>query len=532
MIKQIELIETRSKTRKRIWPNHQLDEDTKFYENEEYLVEVTYSRATNNTALCIDDSELLALRSNQNNVDLWQWKVGFIAGSIDFELFENTKTIFCKKLILSPSKSKLTYTEFEVMLSQILQESTELFSLGESRISISEGVDYSTPLTKLEYLRVNFNSILLCVNEIIDNPISYLRSNIEYQELSKFTGAVDPTRITEAHSIYGTVKVNQKLLPAKLPVKICNSELDIYEHRCIKHCLSVWASWLLFTAKQIKKRTKKKRGEETLLKWAKRAFKLSSSFEQLVQNDFFRDINTFDSLLIEPTHIFSSTPQYRKFFEIQKKVNLGIGNSLGDYLQMPLARTYKLYEIWCYYRVISAMKFLGYGVRKFSIKENTSPLNKGSIILSATFDDFSLHFQRNYDEYWKSDDGIGSYSRTMIPDISLQVPSSDDSIIIFDAKYRVETSLNEAISSSHMYRDAIVCEDNDEITRKVVGAYLLSPSIPSDSAGNWMDESSPKVFFHPAYVKKFQFGIMSLNPSSSIEKVAEVLKRILSSLPS
>ena len=58
----------------------------------------------------------------------------------------------------------------------------------------------------------------------------------------------------------------------------------------------------------------------------------------------------------------------------------------------------------------------------------------------------------------------------MIPDISISFKTDNRNkpyTIVLDAKYRVELALNEAISSAHMYRDAIVVENGDTIDKQV-----------------------------------------------------------------
>ena len=35
-------------------------------------------------------------------------------------------------------------------------------------------------------------------------------------------------------------------------------------------------------------------------------------------------------------------------------MNLGIAAVFGDFLQMPLARTFELYELWCFLRLVRA----------------------------------------------------------------------------------------------------------------------------------------------------------------------------------
>ena len=528
---KIRIFSTRTKTnaKKKIWPIEGRIEDNFFYENEEYIFELETEFNNQNFVLLIDDVELLELRASKTGNTRWLWTSDFIAGAIDFEVYSGLTRLFSKKIILSPSKHKLTYSDFELMLTQILSESSALFALGQTKVSVSSGSNYASPITKLEFLRSNFTHLLKTINLIIENPASSLKSGLEFVKPEDYRGSLDPSRIATAFGIYGALEHKGNFLPKRLPIDRKSDQFDTYEHRCIKHSLTVWITWLRQIGKSIKSSTNL--NQKVAEKWAKRAFQLSFRLEEIQLNNFFLNIGEMQEVGVSPTHIFTSLPQYRSFFELQRKLNLGIGKSLGDFLDMPISKTYQLYEIWCFFRIISALKLGGFSIEKVNVKKNGSKLIAASNIFEVQFQGFTLGFQKRYDEYWQSEDGVGTFSRTMIPDISIGFKKSKKDIsvaIVLDAKYRVDASLNDAISTAHVYRDAIVSENDGNLERQVVGSYLLTPALPKNFGDEWDLEAIPRRFFHPSFVEKFRFGALSLHPKMNLEQVAQTLRNIVS----
>jgi hypothetical protein len=142
---------------------------------------------------------------------------------------------------------------------------------------------------------------------------------------------------------------------------------------------------------------------------------------------------------------------------------------------------------------------------------------------------FILGFKRQFREFWLEAEGIGSFSRTMEPDIYLSIPSSTNQsryIIVLDAKYRINTNLNSAIASIHMYRDAIVKESNSGIDRQVIGAYLLSPHVSAGSK-DWKASPAPARFFHPEYRDSFKFGALTLTPGMPLSYIERALGQVI-----
>jgi hypothetical protein len=52
--------------------------------------------------------------------------------------------------------------------------------------------------------------------------------------------------------------------------------------------------------------------------------------------------------------LFRNDPAYRRFYHIWQDMNLGIAAVFGDFLSLPLARTFELYELWCFLRLVRA----------------------------------------------------------------------------------------------------------------------------------------------------------------------------------
>ena len=111
-------------------------------------------------------------------------------------------------------------------------------------------------------------------------------------------------------------------------------------------------------------------------------------------------------------------------------------------------------------------------------------------------------FQKQYMEFWKESRFLGSYSRPVKPDLSLEVGTAPETrVIVLDAKYRIDAQLNDAIASIHMYRDAMVQGSAGGIEERrniVSGAYLLTPYLPAPADGrDWKETSMPGRLFHP-----------------------------------
>jgi hypothetical protein len=216
-------------------------------------------------------------------------------------------------------------------------------------------------------------------------------------------------------------------------------------------------------------------------------------------------------------------------------MNLGLAALFGDFLQMPLAKTYELYELWCFLRLLRAA-IEEYGPAGADMRNLFSADAAGGVTIAGG----SIHipigsgkilcFQRQYREYWIEPGGKGSFSRTMVPDIVFAgtgLGGPESRLIVLDAKYRIEDGLNDALNSIHTYRDALVQEaEGGRTTGVVTAAYLLTPHVPV-VASDFRTTPVPGRLFHPQYREKFRFGAVTLRPGMTMSDLRSSLRNIV-----
>ena len=204
---------------------------------------------------------------------------------------------------------------------------------------------------------------------------------------------------------------------------------------------------------------------------------------------------------------------------------------------MPLARTFELYELWCFLRLVRAGAE-EYGPEGLDIRDLFIGDALGGVTLAAgavtvpVGAGWSLCFQKQYREFWIEPDRRGSFSRTMTPDVAIAhdaVPVGETGrLIILDAKYRIDGGLNAALNSIHTYRDALVREaDSGTVEGIVTAAYLLTPHVP-ELRPNYRGTPLPGRLFHPEYRSDFRFGAVTLRPGMALAEIAAALRSIVS----
>ncbi len=242
------------------------------------------------------------------------------------------------------------------------------------------------------------------------------------------------------------------------------------------------------------------------------------------------------SAQLRMSSLFRNAPVYQRFYRLWQDMNLGLAALFGDFLQMPLARTYELYELWCFLRLLRAA-VEEYGATDVDLSNLFLSETSGSVTIAAGAitvpigGDRILCFQRQYREYWVGDDREGSFSRTMVPDVVLAgmgLGGVERRVIVLDAKYRINDGLNDALSSIHTYRDALVQEAASGRTEGLVtAAYLLTPHVPTGLQTDFKATPVPGRLFHPEYRKRFRFGAISLRPGMTGEDLRLCLRTII-----
>ena len=517
--------------RYRLWPNLDHIPEGVVTETQNYIFELFEVDDSDTVQLSIDGQLLEALRASEERSARWRWSPGFFAGIVSLSIIREIQSVQFD-VVVDPAVHKLTRHHFNLMIEQILEDTFQLFSLSSFKIGVSSGDGtQAPPIARIELLSSLVSELTTCIQKITENPVKQLNSELEVRpiELARQTSSQNIAHAYRQGRYLKSDYLKEKLpprlkgfIPRKVSFPKKTIDLDIIEHQAIKNSIGSWSSWLNNAANIL--RLDLQNNQKDSAHWATRCESLSRQLRSLVQQNFFQNISD-KSQLVTATSIFSNIPEYHKFLQIHHKISLGIASITGDFLDVPIARTYDLYELWCFFRVTRVIADLT-GAKNLDLSKLVeSVTTKGQIKLkigacSVRVGPIEVAFQRSYREYWLETDNRGSFSRKMIPDISL-IRFDDDQaslpvLYILDAKYRVKESLNDAIASIHMYRDALV-EDTAEsgVKKAVEAAFILCPQVPEESGEEWKEIDIPARLFQRDYRNSFKFGLVSFHPKMS-----------------
>ena len=537
------LIDPASGKRWRVWPEAEVLEPGAIQETASYLFELQDCAQAQTAELAIDDDQLEALRAADSATARWRWSPGFHAGLAEAEIRIPGMAPARFEITTDPDRRKLTREAFDSMVQEILEDTFALFSLSSFRRSVARGAGTRPPpIARLEYLRSRFEELEAVTIQIDKRPRRHLGSeeiSVPYHQAAAITGpeilrSFQSGHIRKETSTRTTLPAALKgFLPSMLRVRRRQSSLDLPEHRQMAACLRAWAGWLTSVADMLATRTPGD-PDDNLPKWARRCRTLSQRVNALSGLPAFAEAGDAPARLILSA-VFRNDLLYRRFYRLWQDINLGIAAVFGDFLNLPLARTYELYELWCFLRLVRAATLL-FGLESLDTRDLFIADSTGGVTLAAgavsieVSPGWTLCFQKTYQEFWKAADGRGTFSRPMIPDVvAAWKPQTGHSgrLIVLDAKYRIASGLNDALSSIHAYRDTLVEEaGSGEIIGIVTAAYLLAPHIPELAPG-YRETGMPARLFHPAYRKDFRFGALTLKPGTGIDAAVEILRLII-----
>lgn len=508
-----------------------------------YIFELQNVSVPDQAELFIDGVALEALRSPNKHTARWRWTPGFHAGVVTLTLLVPGYGRSVFEVSTDPDLRKLTRSDFDLMVREILEDSYALFSLSHFRYGLAKGVGTDVPpIARLEFLRSRIDAIESAVRAISSRPIRFLRNETAWVENHQARAITSPelvrsfrgARVMHSESARRPA-VLKGFWPARINKTIRMSGYDIPEHRAIKTALRRWSEWMYGVAESLRVLDEPESGAASRLTWAKTCRTLALRLRKLLALVPFNEVPD-SQLLPTASPVFLKVPAYRRFFTLHHEMELGITNISGEFLNLPLARTFELYELWAFLRIARAAAHL-YKLDRLDTTElfratarrDGLVLVSGSPILQVT-PQLAFAFKRNYREYWVERERIGSFSRTMQPDVTIRIGNVEQrppQLIVLDAKYRINEQLSSALASIHMYRDALVEEEASGGCRRVVaGAYLLTPHQPLGSS-HWRESDMPNRLFHPEYRADFRFGAVTLRPGHSLEAIIGALESIL-----
>jgi hypothetical protein len=529
-----------------VWPEQDAIPSGAIRESARYLFELRNCSDAAAADLFIDDLPLEALRTRQADVARWRWSPGFHAGAVEAALRLPGAGIRRFQITTDPDLRKLTRDDFNEMVRELLEDTFALFSLSAFRKGIAhQPASRPPPLARLEFLRSRAEEIETAVAAIARSPRHFLRAEETTVPAHRAMRATGPEIIKSFRSGAVLSETNRPSrlppalrgrLPAQITLKRRRNSVDIPEHRQIRACLKSWAAWLSGVADILARANGTDDAEliTTAGSWAVRIRHIARRLNSMAGSGFMSEVGEGPARL-HMSSLFRNDPVYQRFYRLWQDMNLGLAALFGEFLQMPLARTYELYELWCFLRLLRAAVeeygSAGTDLSNLFITDATGGVTiaAGAVVVPIGADKV-LCFQRQYREYWLESDGEGSFSRTMVPDVVLAgtgLGTPERRMIVLDAKYRINEGLNDALNSIHTYRDALVREASEGTIEGVVNAaYLLTPHVP-ELETDFQNTRVPGRLFHPRYRKKFRFGAVTLRPGMSSTELRACLQSIV-----
>lgn len=528
---------------RRIWPDPEPLAPGTVQEAREHLFELVDAPDADTADLFVDDLPLEALRSGRAGVAVWRWTPGFHAGVVEMRLQLGGRP-HDFELVTDPSERKLTREAFDIMIREILEDTYALFSLTSFRKGLAASRENRPPpIARLEFLRSRMEELVRVVSAIDRQPRRLLRAETEavpYHRAASATGAEVLQSFRSGRLVRETAGARlpaalQGYLPERIRRRVRRSSLDLREHREMKACLQVWSQWLVRASVLLAGR-RADDGDDSeqgrvQRQWSRRSRRLAGRLDGLLALPLFEGVG---AAMPRPaaSAIWRGDARYRAFMRLHRDISLGLAGVFGDFLNLPLARTFDLYELWVFLRLVRAA-VERHGANAASLaglfEGRGMTLRSGTITVPVPTAGVALCFQRQYREYWLEVDQRGSYTREMRPDVAVEAleGGAARSLVVLDAKYRIGRDLNDALSSAHTYRDALVTSDGGSGVQAIVrGAYLISPDAPFLKA-DWRSTPLPGRLFHPAYRGTFRFGALTLRPGTSLAQVGDALDLVL-----
>ena len=287
-----------------------------------------------------------------------------------------------------------------------------------------------------------------------------------------------------------------------------NTTLDIFENQYVKYIIKRIVSKI----KSVKLNLEKENKIDTnyynkLNEYEKRlTYHLNTFFKNI------SDINNNKSM----TLAFKMASGYKECYYCYLLLSKSLDISSGLY-EISNKKLWNLYEIWCYIKIHSIIKEIGYEAKENSIIQSTYNGLTLSLIQSKEAKCIYENKEGKKIELFYNKQYNKLPTTNQRPDTVLCIKGvgKTDRVYIFDAKYRIYVDnkgnicpMEDDINIMHRYRDSIVSKSsiNNSFKYESVGAYVMFPC------------SDEKTFEENKYYKsidKVNIGAIPMLPGST-----------------
>ena len=394
---------------------------------------------------------------------------------------------------LYPDSRKMTEVQFELMMTDILEEATLCFDYAGLDIGIdTDCVTRDLSWAQWSYIVQTFRQLSMIVEKLLLHPNRILRAE-EHPIRRERVKSVDTSTMQWLEKNVG--KHSDELMPVIVRTTLKTDSFMTYENRVIKR--------QLLDLKNLLKRY------STLGETHNEA-KAANYMDRVnywLNLTFFKQLSSYHGI-IRVSQVFRKDPFYRQWYGWFDKLYKHGNEKIGFDTMYPLKDTFQLYEIWCYMQLVKCFRERGLlqnsgGMYKTTPKGvflNLSEHNESVVKLS---NGMMLYYQRSYQFNSKR---FYTFTQLMKPDIVIEIGNE---LYIFDPKYRVPNNLSTALGEMHKYRDGILLRETDE--RAVEQVFILTPT----------QCETELRYFRKEFQEKYGMGAFALVPGCKVEGMLE-----------
>jgi hypothetical protein len=419
----------------------------------------------------------------------------FYAGDVRIAVIRDGAVLFSTEIEVDPDAAKLTREEYAAMVAETARATLALYRLSAVTMpaAASAGAVRSDIVT-LELIRTNLEKFEQAVSRIADSPLRTLASTATEVDALRARRIDDrailaalrsprsrPAVAAEKAAAPGLVRALGGRWAPRLLQTRREETLALYENRAIAGFLHWLGTVLAGIAKRLSDSATVELPSGTAQLWAERIARWRAKIAGLQRRSFFAGLIPDHSL--RATSVFRLHPDYAAAFAAMMRMRAGLGPAATALPDVPVDRTYRLYELWCYVGLLAAAAAVFPEARPHVadiLRGCRTPGALGTVLAHGSAgairleEDLVLTYQRRVTPEPGSD-GARTPLVEAIPDVVLcrtDPRGRCTGMVVLDPKYRVGKSLNEGIQDVHAYRDAIIGADGARLVR---AAIVMAP---------------------------------------------------------
>lgn len=443
------------------------------------------------------------------------YEPGFFAGTINLDIWRDGKILASLETTIEPNLAKITRQEYYEMIADLASFTKSIFRF--CGVTVPAATSFNSRgnnLITLELLRLNFDQFHNAVRRIQKQPMKVLKTHVTRREILK-ASHISERAIDDglARGQFRTATIQERLAAPLLTTSLRGQWLpevwetkphettNIYENRAILGFLR-WLNMALSRFVTALDSPDLNVSDSVLESWKTRIRRWKIQLIELSKSDLFREL-PFDGTL-RSTSAFRLHPDYSAAYTAMARIRAGFGDLAAYSPKVGIDQTHRLYEMWCYFGILSAAlekfpmacteisKFLRSAEDRRQI--GASMLQRVGEGLNLT-ESLVLTYQPRFSKTSR-EDGARTTLVDCVPDIVISKRDHSGQcagLVVVDPKYRVGASLTDGIRDLHVYRDAIVGSTGARLTK---AAVVLAPRsgkvtsiLPTDHPYIW--RSSP-----------------------------------------